>query len=297
MIEKYIIGHNKQIEILENDVNTANIPHSYLFAGHRHIGKFPVATRLVQFMYCKNMCGACPNCLQILGHSHPDTIWLKGKVKEKIKIESVRNIIHFMNQTSVSGRKVCLVEDIEHMRREAANALLKIVEEPPSNSHFILTTSNINQVLPTIISRCRVVRFSLVSNDQIISECKKVVAEPKELKAIMPFVNGRPGRLVKLLNDNEAFNRQKEWYKTVQNVVNNFDVTQRFQLAQDIAQDPHDIKRFLTNMVYYLRDELKYSKKKNRVVSLIRTTEKARDLLQKNVNAKLVLEHVMLEIS
>jgi DNA polymerase-3 subunit delta' len=243
------------------------------------------------------MCGTCKNCLQVLGHTHPDTMWLRGEPEEKIKIDQVRDIIRFMSQTNVTGYKVCVIKNAENMIHEAANALLKVLEEPPANAHFILTVNNINSLLPTIISRCRVMRFNLVSNTQIIGEFKKVIPTTKDLKAVLPFVNGRPGRLISLLENEESFDRQKEWYKTVNDVINKYDITERFQLVQQITQDEQDIKRFLTNMLYYLREELRERKNKEKVVSLVRTVERAKELIQANVNPKLVLEHVMLEIS
>jgi len=276
MIEKYLIGHGEIIKSLEQDVADNNISQAYLFAGHSHIGKMTVVSRFSQYLFCPEMCGKCSHCLQVLGHTHPDTFWVGGN-DDTISIATVRKIIHFMSQTSVSGRKLCVIGKADRLTHPAANALLKILEEPPPNAHFILTASHIHAVLPTIVSRTRVIRFNLVPNDTIITEIRKIVKAPKDLKSVLAFVNGRPGRLIKLLEDPKALDR--------------------FQFVAETAKEPQDIKRLLTNMLYYVRSNLKAGEYTQKNVDLIKEIENAKKMLKANVNTKLVLEHLMLEIT
>lgn len=296
MIEKYIIGHGEKVIRLEQDVEENNIAQAYLFTGHAHIGKMTIASRFSQYLFCSQMCGKCSHCLQILGHTHPDTFWVGGN-DDSISIETVRKIIHFMSQTSVSGRKICVIGRVGRLTHPAANALLKILEEPPQNAHFIMTATHVHTVLPTIVSRARVLRFNLVPNSKIVTDIKKIIKTPKDLQSVLGFVNGRPGRLIKLLEDPESFDRQQFWYKKVEELIKKDDIIDRFQFVGETAKEEQDVKRLLINMLYYVRSNLRAGEWTTKNVSLIKEIERAQVMLKANVNTKLVLENLMLEIT
>ena len=130
-----------------------------------------------------------------------------------------------------------------------------------------------------------------------ISSCLFRKKTPKDLKSVLGFVNGRPGRLIKLLEDPESFDRQQYWYKKVEELIKKDDIIDRFQFVSEAAKDDHDVKRLLTNMRYYVRSNLKEGERTRRNVNLIKEIENAKKMLKYNVNTKLVLEHLMLEIT
>ncbi len=135
--------------------------HAYLLHGRKGIGKQQFAERLAYYWLCltpnnQQPCGHCKSChLLATSGAHPDIFWLMPEDSEFIKVDQVRMLIDFINQTpQISPCKVVLIEPAEALNLNAANALLKSLEEPAGNSRLILVSHQAGQLLPTIKSRC-----------------------------------------------------------------------------------------------------------------------------------------------
>ena len=156
------------------------VSHAYLFVGKKGIGKTFASYQLVKFFNCVNhvldehqkpidCCDQCEACHKIDHHNHPDikTIEL-AKDSSSIKIDQIKTISDFLCLKPYEGRKkVVLVEQAGAMTIQAQNALLKILEEPPSNSLLILMTESVHDLVSTIVSRTQVVRFLPVDSAKI----------------------------------------------------------------------------------------------------------------------------------
>ena len=135
--------------------------HAYLLHGPVGIGKRALAERLMASLLCQapaasNACGECKSCLLLKAGSHPDNYVLEPEEADKaIKVDQVRDLVSFVVQTSqMGGRKVVLIEPVESMNINAANALLKSLEEPSGNTVLLLVSHQPSRLLPTIKSRC-----------------------------------------------------------------------------------------------------------------------------------------------
>ncbi|WP_434607099.1 DNA polymerase III subunit delta' [Pseudomonas sp. D2-30] len=135
--------------------------HAYLLHGPAGIGKRALAERLMASLLCQaptatNACGECKSCLLLKAGSHPDNYVLEPEEADKaIKVDQVRDLVSFVVQTSqMGGRKVVLVEPVESMNINAANALLKSLEEPSGDTVLLLVSHQPSRLLPTIKSRC-----------------------------------------------------------------------------------------------------------------------------------------------
>jgi DNA polymerase III delta' subunit len=138
--------------------------HAYLVNGPVRRGSMPVAERMAEMVLCSNGqkgCGTCESCRKVANRSHPDLVWIEPKMKSRrISIAEIRALQDVVYHTAYMGDwKVCVVAGADRMGREAANAVLKSLEEPPPNTMFILLAENPQYLLPTIISRCQ--RFDL----------------------------------------------------------------------------------------------------------------------------------------
>ena len=148
------------------------LPHACLLIGREHTGKTAFARHLAQALLCEHPsslhepCGQCPSCHLFAQDAHPDFYLLTPEQPEtgettarklqQIKIDAIRAILEPLQQTSVrGGRRVVCISPAESMNVQAANALLKMLEEPPEAVVFILVSHNADRVLPTIRSRCR----------------------------------------------------------------------------------------------------------------------------------------------
>lgn len=135
--------------------------HAYLLHGPAGIGKRALAERLMASLLCKQpegleACGHCKSCSLLAAGSHPDNYILEPEESDKaIKVDQVRDLVSFVVQTAqLGGRKVVLVEPVESMNINAANALLKSLEEPSGNTILLLVSHQSSRLLPTIRSRC-----------------------------------------------------------------------------------------------------------------------------------------------
>lgn len=135
--------------------------HAYLLHGPQGIGKRALAQRLMALLLCQRpeaqeACGVCKSCLLLAAGSHPDNYVLEPEEADKaIKVDQVRDLVAFIVQTAqLGGRKVVLVEPVEAMNINAANALLKSLEEPSGNTVLLLVSHQPSRLLPTVKSRC-----------------------------------------------------------------------------------------------------------------------------------------------
>ncbi|MGU9807456.1 DNA polymerase III subunit delta' [Pseudomonas sp. A214] len=135
--------------------------HAYLLHGPVGIGKRALAERLMASLLCQrpdisNACGECKSCLLLKAGSHPDNYVLEPEEADKaIKVDQVRDLVSFVVQTSqMGGRKVVLIEPVESMNINAANALLKSLEEPSGDTVLLLVSHQPSRLLATIKSRC-----------------------------------------------------------------------------------------------------------------------------------------------
>lgn len=142
-------------------VNNPHPAHAYLFHGKKGIGKHLFAKRLGHYWLClspenQQPCGHCKSChLLASSGAHPDIFYLSPEDSEFIKVDQVRGLVDFINQTpQLSSCKVVMIEPAEALNLNAANALLKSLEEPAGNTRIILVSHQIGQLLATIKSRC-----------------------------------------------------------------------------------------------------------------------------------------------
>ncbi|MBN2079090.1 MAG: hypothetical protein JW838_08985 [Spirochaetes bacterium] len=174
-----IIGHARQLKLLDLLLASGKIPQTMLFSGMPGIGKRLVARRFLAALFCSAVdppCHSCPSCLQAAGGTHPDIIEMGPDEKGAIPIGeadgsepgSVRWLIDRLSKKSISGTYGVIIDGAESMSRPGQNALLKTIEEPQAGAHIILVTAGRSLILPTIFSRSMYIPFSPLSPGEII---------------------------------------------------------------------------------------------------------------------------------
>jgi len=192
-----IIGHEQAQRLLTAAVRTQRLAHAYLFTGPDGIGKRLVATRWAMAINCEmppqkdfGGCGRCRACAMALAGSHPDLIIIEPDGLF-IKIEQIRAVQVSLGFASWSGaRKIILIDRADRLNQEAANCLLKTLEEPPPASLLILLSASPNDLLPTLRSRCHLVRFFPLDEDQLTPWLIAEQSWSKEEAALVGAVAG-----------------------------------------------------------------------------------------------------------
>lgn len=166
------VGQQPQIDQLKRRVANGKLAHALLFSGIDGIGKTRVATGLAMALNCKEKnvpCGHCLSCEKILKHHHADIHWIQPEVgKQAIQIEPMRQLQTKLHLHPVEGEaKFAILTPAHQLTAAGANALLKILEEPPANTYFILITDQPHALPATIRSRCQQIQFSPLPQDLI----------------------------------------------------------------------------------------------------------------------------------
>ncbi len=166
-----IIGHEKPKNLLRMFLESKNIPHAFLFCGQEGVGKKLAAKEFAKYLFCENgiACGKCGPCIKLQRGSHPDLLVIEPEEdKEIIGIPQARMISKEVCEYPYeSEKRAIIIDPAETLTREAANALLKTLEEPPPYNHFFLITSAEKEIPATIRSRCNRIFFTPLPKEEL----------------------------------------------------------------------------------------------------------------------------------
>ena len=200
-----IIGHEWAVEYLRRVIDSQHVAHAYLITGSASIGKTHLAMGMTSALNCTGdvpPCGSCRACVKIARGTHPD-VTLVEPDGDRIKIDQVRGLQYELALSPHEGRwRVCIMTDFQTATVEAANALLKVLEEPPSRVVMILTATDASLLLPTIVSRCQVLPLRAVPLQQIARVLQERWHEPEERAMVLARLSaGRPGWAIRAVED------------------------------------------------------------------------------------------------
>ncbi len=301
-----VIGHIKQLEELEKDLLQGRLSHAYLFDGPSQIGKMPIVRTFAQILQCENnFCRECSTCKQVEKGQHIDTFFLRDE-GESLKIEDVRELLSHLSTTKSSPYKIVVVQNLERITTEAANAFLKSLEEPTPRTIFLMTTVQKQRLLSTILSRMRVVSLHALSDKVIYDYLREIRPnmDPKMIEQVTAFAMGKPGRAMVFLNDPDRFRFYQDMYHQIAKFLERSTKTDRMLYVEGLIKEPERIEPFLELFVYVVRHFL-FKKMEGGQVSysyedlfnLTKRLDQARFELEHNVNAKLTLENLLLDVS
>ena len=190
----FIIGLEKEKRILSNFIRQKHIPHAFIFSGHDGIGKTLLGRAFVNEKYKSDLGGEIPLAeMDMLAKGeHPDVIRIDPK-PNALKIGQILEVAEFFRTKPVFMKGKCLIVGAAHtMTKEAANSFLKFLEEPPPDALILLCTEYIDDMLDTVLSRCSIVRFSLLSKEETEGVIRKLHPElpPDDFKFIRHYSNG-----------------------------------------------------------------------------------------------------------
>lgn len=269
------VGHQEIFADLKGAAEAGRLHHAQLFTGPEHVGKTKLALLLSVFLQEAEDQVILKK--QILEGIHSDTL-LFLDTGEGLSIEEVRGIVERSAQSHSSPYLIFVIENIGRMKVEAANALLKTLEEPGERVLFFLTANQDESVLPTIESRCHRVRFQTVPERGLKAMTAGHVFEDQ----LLFFAMGRPGKLKRLMDDAAYFEAHQTALQEVLGFLENPQTSRVFDLVRK-----YEGSEFLGEMLDILL-------RRTRTWELMERTEDSKKLLSENVNRKLVLENLLL---
>ena len=174
---KDVVGHKNIIQYIENAVKTDKVSHAYILNGEKGSGKRLLANLFAMSLQCQNRdedgdaCGKCQSCKQAASNNQPDIIRVTHEKPNTISIDDIREQINndIVIKPYSSKYKIYIVPDADMMSVQAQNALLKTIEEPPAYAVILLLTENAEILLPTIRSRCVMLKLRNIK-DQLIKK-------------------------------------------------------------------------------------------------------------------------------
>jgi DNA polymerase-3 subunit delta' len=207
---------NSQWQQIQQTRLNDRLPHALLLEGPEGIGLKQFSLSLSVSLLCENSgpaaraCGDCKSCHLFNAGSHPDLKFIEPEEDGKqIKVDQIRKIIEFMNLKSVYGAyKIVILRPAESMNRNAANTLLKTLEEPPGKSLLLLLSHRPNLLPITIRSRCQHIRFKPSFDDITVQWLKDKISDPEQAENLLVNAGGAPLAAVKLLENNETETQQ-----------------------------------------------------------------------------------------
>lgn len=191
--------------------------HAYLICGISGVGKRTLARLMAQYILCsgdkaEEPCGVCPDCVRFRDGAHPDVIYLRPeKDRKSIVVDQIRELVALAGEhTYAGGRRIICVEQAEKMNPQAQNALLKTLEEPQEENVFLLLCEDTALLLPTIVSRCRVLKLHPWP-DQVIRRALERAGAPAEHRDEATLLaGGSIGLALAMAADADFWRRRKE---------------------------------------------------------------------------------------
>lgn len=257
-----LLGQEKAKKFLLRSLAADRIPHAYIFKGPDGVGKKLFARGVAMAVNCRDnsrvgACGECVSCRKYRSRNHPDFLVIQPE-KGVIKIDQVRQMSRELSYPPYeSAMRVVVLEDVHTMRREAANSLLKTLEEPPEGNLLILTAESSQEVLATLSSRCQVVPFFPLSQNDTVTILVQQGVEAEAAPLLARLAEGSPGAALRYQKtDMVVLCRELITLLTDPGVDPDRDVGKFLLMAEKMALLKDDLVAFLGLLKVWVRDLL-----------------------------------------
>ena len=329
-----VVNQDHAIFLLRSAIRTNKVGHAYLFVGPAGVGRRTLALAFAQLLNCDrpdgDACGECGPCRRIAEGNHPDVRVLDiahGKFIEapgkdykgkEIPIDQIRALRHDAAYPPYEGRrKVYIIADAERMNASSANSLLKVLEEPPARVTFILIAESSVALLPTIVSRCQLLRFSYLR----AAEIERALSErwgigEDRARVLAALADGRLGRALQWAESEERLEARDRLLDLLP-ALETGDLITRLDAAEMLSKEGEVLPELLDLAVFWYRDLLVWKQlaepglltNRDRRVQIERLAENyteatlgarieaiegAKEALRGNVNPRLELEKLFL---
>lgn len=313
---KDVIGHERITEMLRSQIRAGKVAGAYLFAGPEGIGKRLVALTFAKALNCLRLsddsCDSCISCRKIDDGNHPDVQVIEPS-SNWLKIDQIRALQRRASFRAMEGRyKAFILLGADRMTDEAANSMLKTLEEPPSDTVFILVATNMSMILPTILSRCQLFRFHNIPRETIKKALRErfLIGEATASRIAL-LCEGKVERALKMAENPGSIEDEE-----IPKPLKGMEMLEIFKMAEELSSDPEKLDRLLA----WYRDlmlvkegvtpdrlihpkswkalrEISEKIPRGRILEAMRQIMLARDMVRHNINAMLAMEVLCLRLN
>ncbi|HJA42739.1 DNA polymerase III subunit delta' [Lachnoclostridium sp. An118] len=322
---KDVVGHKDIINYIRSAVTENKVSHAYILNGERGSGKKMLASLFATTLLCEKQgpdpCNECHSCRQAESGNHPDIIRVTHEKPNTISVEDIRRQVNedIQIRPYQGPYKIYIIAEADLMTVQAQNALLKTIEEPPAYAVIFLLTENAEALLPTITSRCVMLKLRNI-RDTLIRKYLMETMHVPDYKADMctAFAQGNMGRAI-MLASSDHFNEIREEAVQLLKYINEMDISEITKAIRKINTYKLEINDYLDIIMIWYRDVLLYkaTKDMDKVVFkdqityiqerakkssyegielILESLEKAKTRLRANVSFDLVMELLLLTI-
>lgn len=254
----FLPWHQPQWDQIAQRIAQSKMPHALLIAGPADSGKSLFLDALAGRLLCRKgtvACGECDQCHLLQAGTHPDMLEVTLEDSKQIKIDQIRELTEWANQTAQQGGyKVCVIHPADKLNRQSANALLKSLEEPPARTLLCLSTDQPNQLLPTLRSRCQRIDLTLPSAGEAKQWLNGQVSDDADVDMLLLVAGGLPLRVLSTVDDDYLALRKNVSSGLVAVLTGQ---ASPLGLAASLAKSPPD--RVLELMYLWLSDVIRMS--------------------------------------
>lgn len=325
-----VLGQDPIIKTMKNGLQSGRLAHAYLFSGARGTGKTSLARLFAKAMNCKNPkdayepCNICASCKEITEGRSLDVIEIDGASHRGI--DDMRSISESISYAPSSGKyKIYIIDEVHMLTKEAFNALLKTLEEPPEHVKFFFATTEPHKIPGTIISRCQRFNLKRLSQDLItqklmmIAEQVNISADINAIRRIASFADGGLRDAESMFDQACAFSDGKiteeevqevlglsplAWFQELDSAIQEVSYKTAFSIVDRIFLEGKDIGYFLHDMAQYYTDQIRETKKakesfflsQEECVHILELIAKAHIAMKSSPSSKIILEWLLTSI-
>jgi DNA polymerase-3 subunit delta' len=325
----HILGHQWAVDLLAEHTAHGGLRHAYLFTGPTGVGRRTLALRLAQAVNCLQPpapgqpCGTCSACTRIEKMQHPDLAVIQAEqAGGTLKVEQVRELQRSLSLAPYEAKyRVALLLRFEEAHASAANALLKTLEEPAPKVLMLLTAESVESLLPTIVSRCEVLRLRPLPVPEAGEGLQRRGIPAAQARLLAHISGGRPGYAVRLHENPELLEQRQGWLDELSSLLDSSRV-ERFAYARTAARAASDdraaLRSCLQTWCSFWRDvvlsasgtaapltnldlaepvqKLAAGLGLEKARQVLERTEQTLSLIDRNVHVRLALENLMLDL-
>lgn len=320
-----LTGHEWAVDMLKKHIVRGTTRHAYLFCGPAGLGRRTLALRFAQALNCPTPlepgipCGRCRDCKQIESMQHVDLTIVQAESEGGIlKVDQIREARKtLILKPYMSKYRVALFLRFHEANDNAANALLKTLEEAPPYAVLILTADNPEQLLPTIVSRCEVLKLRPLSMEEVQRELENGGMESSRAKLIAHISGGRMGYALRLIENDSLLEQREERLNDLLTLLSASRV-EKFKYADKLSKDKDAMRQTIAFWLSYWRDVmLRAAQAETPLVNVdrnveiedlagkmdlsssrkaVRNLENALEQMERNVNPRLLAEVMLMDL-